>query len=371
MGVSGSKKSKVDVVTTDVKTIHEVNDVVTEAKGSYESTCWSGRDGMVRINQNPTSSDDFRKWQILMKHVRTESTISLYLDSGDFDIASFNNIYIPAFCDMLKNNHVITALEFGQILNNSGLKCVCKILHSHKTITSVSLWDNQCKGSGAELEHLLLNNKCIKSLRVTVGTEDLKYIAMSIPYNSTLTSLDLNNVWSTKIDDKGMRMLCQGLLKNHSITKITLSCNRIGDAGARELCSVLEVNHTITDISLSSNVIVVLPEAFAFLIHIKKLLLANNSHLQFPPYHIANDDDPAKLLEFFADFRAGSVKLKRLQVVFLGNGGAGKTTLKAELKKVLQQTHSSEENSSKEEIKCSSPVLQRAIERVGKSIDIM
>jgi len=161
------------------------------------------------------------------------------------------------------------------------------------------------------------------------------------------------------------RFNTKGLRGNHSITKISLPFQGISDEGAKELCSLLEMNHTITEVDLSNNDIIVLPQTFAFLTHLKKLKLFGNSNLRSPPPHVASNQ--AALFAYFADIRAGSVKLKRLQLVLLGNGGAGKTTLKCALKKVLHQLHSSEASTSSEERKCSSTVLERAIERIGKT----
>jgi len=59
---------------------------------------------------------------------------------------------------MLKNNMVIKKLSFiERILNDVGMKYVCRVLQTHSTITTVELiyfpWVSDSMGS--ELEHLL------------------------------------------------------------------------------------------------------------------------------------------------------------------------------------------------------------------------
>jgi len=299
---------------------------VTEVKsGSYESKSWeaefyrSWNEWQIFIFQNPTSSDDFKKWQILMKRSETEPQIFLMraYSNKTLDYKYFNNIYVPAFCNMVKNNNVIVCLRFGNFLNNAGMKYVCKLLQTNNTIELIDFENNhldKCESIGSDLEHLIIHNKCIKTLQLhNITNEDAQGIAQGLPHNSTLTYLALyatNDSSVTndgvQINKNGMRFLSKGLLHNHSITKINLSGNGIVDEGAKDLCSVLEVNHTIIDINLSQNGIVYLPEAFAFLTHIKKLYLHGNDNMLFPPQHVIpnfRNDNGTALFKFFADFR--------------------------------------------------------------------
>jgi len=116
---------------------------MAEVKGGSDSNCWDvGHDDydgrlQICIIANPTSSEELRKWRILMTKSETELIITLrgYYDT-DWDLKSFNTIYIPLFCDMLKNNMVIKELTLeGRILNDVGLKYVCRVLQAHSTIT--------------------------------------------------------------------------------------------------------------------------------------------------------------------------------------------------------------------------------------------
>jgi len=156
-----------------------------------------------------------------------------------------------------------------------------------------------------ELEHLLIHNKSIKNL-VSNSKKWVRYIAKALPHNSTLTFLDLS---ASGVDDKDLKILSKALMLNHSLTKIDLSMNStyiISNEGAEDLCAVCEVNHSLTHIDLSGNSITAVPEAFAFLTHIKTLDLSYNFGIRFPPKNVVGD--LAKQFAFFADFRYGRMK---------------------------------------------------------------
>jgi len=286
---------------------------MTETKVSaaaYESKSWTTiqynneHGWRITILRDATLSADVNKWRILMNRSEIEPAIELLGHSPDFYY--FNAMYIPAFCNMLKNNKVIKRLTFSKGLNNTGMKSVCKVLQTNNTITHMQFVGNAFNGSnGSDLEHLLLHNKCIKSLEVdNVRNEGADGIAKALPHNSTITKL---TIWNTSdnpsIDKKGMRLLSKGLMYNHSVTSIQLYHQNICDEGAKDLCSVLEVNHTITHINLGNNGIVYLPETFAFLTHINKLDLDFNDNILFPPLHVVYDGNQNALFKFFADFR--------------------------------------------------------------------
>jgi len=256
----------------------------------------------ITITGNP-SSKDLKLWSMLLRKAETEPKV--WLNNQSFFQESFNRTCMPSFCDMLKSNKAITALKIWRVLDDFGMESVLKVLQTNNTITEMDFYRNAYSDSGSlgvAFEYLIRYNQCLKTLTVEVGNEGVKGIGRALPYISTLTHLDLDNRHAnTIIDNKGTRKLCQGLLHNRSITKINLNGNAISDDGAKDLCSVLEVNHTITDLDLRNNAIVLLPEAFAFLTHIKVLLLYGNSKLRSPP-HIES------LTEYFAQCRYGPMR---------------------------------------------------------------
>jgi len=276
-----------------------------------ETKSWSAQCSLfgdmwnISIEETRTLSADFNKWQILMKQCATARQILLYTRwDVPLDYTYFNKIYVPEFYTMLKNNKVIETLLLRDVLNSAGMKCICKVLQSNNTITDLKFqWNEFGSSIGSDLEHLVLHNKCIKSLLVDhAGNEVIGSIAKSLPHNSTLNELGLPNVRDNEfvMGKKVMRLLLKALLLNHSLTSIDLENQNIGDDGAKDLCSVLEVNHTITHINLNNNRISAFPEAFAFLTHIETLYLARNPDIRFPPKrNVASN----KVDVFFAKFR--------------------------------------------------------------------
>jgi len=295
---------------------HTNNAISDEVKGTYESECWNVGilDGNTRfhiyIERYPTSAEDFTKWKALMKTIESARYILLDESTDDHkDLKSFNDHCIPLLCNALKNNHVITTLKLLRVLNNVGMKSLCTLLQTHSTITDASFDNNRFSRSiGSYLEDLITINKTLTTLEVDVTNEDMKFVATALPHNSTLTVLDVGR-WPDDlhhIDNKGLRILCEGLKRNRTITTLKLYDNHISDEGAKDLCSLCEVNHTIITIDLSANRILKLPDGFVFLTHIKRLDLTGNPNLQFPPRRVVGDE--AKQNAFFADFRCGRLK---------------------------------------------------------------
>jgi len=260
-----------------------------ETKGTYESDCWlvniygDNTRFSICIRRYPTSAEHFAKWKVLMKTMANALSIGLCVAGGAKDCKSFNDHYIPLLCNMLKNNNSIASLLVWGVLNNIGMKSVCKALQTHSTLKTLLLKSHRFSESiGCDLEDLITLNKTLTILSVDITNEDMKFAAAALPHNSTLTSLgfDRSSYFAFDyVDNKGLRILCEGLKRNRSITTLELDGNHISDEGAKDLCSLLEVNHTITNINLSENRIVKLPEGFAFLTHIKYLDLTGNSNL--------------------------------------------------------------------------------------------
>jgi len=286
---------------------------------SEESDCWRVRiddednELEIYIKRTPTTTADFIQWKRLMKKVN--SAHKLYVASHSYNVIddrkSFNDRFIPLFCDALKNNTVITSLRVSSdVVNAIGMKSLCKVLQTHTTITYAAfyLYSNLSHSIGSDLEHLIIANKTLKTLEVSVTAEEAKFVGRALPHNTTLTTLNLEGSDDHHMGNKGLRTLCEGLKRHHSITNINLADNDISDEGANDLCSLLEANHSIIHINLRCNDIVLLPEGFAFLTHIKTLDLSGNSNLRFPPPHLVIYSNCGEVFQFFADFRCGPMK---------------------------------------------------------------
>lgn len=260
------------------------------------------------------TDDDSKQWHNVMKIAQAQSWVDFYTHN---DWKKSNNVtrYIPAFCDMLSKNKVIACLNLD---GNVFLRCLCKVLRTCDTIRRLELKHNPFSDSAGvcHLEQLLLHNRFLKYLCITIGSEGLKYIARALPYNSTL--IELSFTGSNTVDITGMRILSNGLLHNHSIKVIKFNETNINDQCAQELCSVFEVNHTVEVVDFCKTEIVRLPETYAFLSHIKSIDLAFNNQIRFPPLEVVRGAaehwglGPAtsqdKLSTFFSDFRRFRVR---------------------------------------------------------------
>jgi len=283
----------------------------------YESDCWDNIEfddddyftiAMISI---PTEAMEFLKWKSLMKKVATVNKVYLRLYYARIDKnyfkKSFCTLCIPLFCDAIKSNTFITSLKVSSsLINNNAMNRVCEVLQTHTTITYA--WFN-CKNFsdsiGADVEKVIVLNNTLKTLAVDITAEEAACVGRALPRNSSLTVLDLEG-GIHYMGNKGLRMLCEGLKSNNSITNISLKGNRIGDKGAADLFSLLEVNHCIIHINLWDNRVVALPDGFTFLTHVKTLDLRGNSSLRFPPQHVATNQ--AELFQFFAHYRYGPMK---------------------------------------------------------------
>jgi len=296
----------------------------TNNADEYESDCWelyvrnasqSNKKIDIIMKRIPTSQVDLVKWTVLMQMVKSSLEVilssSCYLRFTDSVKKSFNDQCIPLFCDAIKNNTIITFLNITPLLllNDVGMKLVRKVLQSHTTITSLQFFTFYAtfnESMGRDLEELIIANTTLKTLTVCVVGGEAKFVSRALPRNSTLTTLDVSGVIYRPLGNEGLRVLCEGLQQNHSITNIELRNSWISNEGATYLWSLLEVNHSITNVDLGHNHITILPESLAFLTHVKTLKLYGNNKLVFPPQQVVKSQ--SKLSEFFAEFRYGPMK---------------------------------------------------------------
>jgi len=283
---------------------------VEDESKEYESECWrvslSNDSFEIEIFCNvPSEGKEFIKWKALMRELAT-CTVNKVCLFGSLppNRKNFNVRYVPLFCDAIKKNSVVTRLDVGAgvYIDDNGMRSICELLQTHATITRV--WFIQdCHHSiiGAYLEKVLTVNNTIQTLQISVTAEEVIFVARALPHNSTLTKLDLWGLPGHKMGNKGLRILCEGLKRNRSITDINLGSSDISDEGTKDLCSVLAVNHSITSLDLRWNDIIALPSDFAFLTHIKTLNLTDNPNIRFPPPHILWNE--TRLFEFFTTFR--------------------------------------------------------------------
>jgi len=291
----------------------------------YGRTCWENYSAHWRwhcenddsvfkivINVTPTVATTAAfliNWKAMMRKVESERKVDLklydYRESSGYK-KRLKDRFIPLFCDAIKRNIVITSLKVSsEVFNNIMLKSLFKVLQTHTTITNVQFW-RMNHSIGSYLEQLIVVNSTLKSLSVDITCEEAKCVARALPHNSAITSLRLWGSLSRRLGNKGLRILCEGLKRNHSITDINLGYNDIDAEGAKNLCSLFAVNHSITSVDLRWNKITRLPQDYAFLSHITTLKIYGNRYLFFPPKHLSRSQHA--LSAFFGNFRYGQMK---------------------------------------------------------------
>jgi len=190
-----------------------------------------------------TMTSEVNKWKALMRKVAAceYNAIHLVGESAQ-DKKIFNDRYVPLFCDAIKSNTVVTTLEvWFDLLDDNGMRAVCEALQTQATITYVRFYCSYPPAQsviGADLEKLITVNATIQTLKVDVTAEEVIFVARALPHNSTLTKLDLMGMRRHRMGDKGLRILCEGLKRNYSITDINLRDNKIGDEGTKDLVSL-------------------------------------------------------------------------------------------------------------------------------------
>ena len=109
-------------------------------------------------------------------------------------------------------------------------KCVSilsEILKTNKTIKKLVLQSSSLTGGIKEVSDSLFNDKTLEELvlyNVTgITVEDMTHLSTILATNTTLKELYLYNC---NITDSGVRYICEGLIKNQTLTTLNIGGNR-------------------------------------------------------------------------------------------------------------------------------------------------
>lgn len=141
-------------------------------------------------------------------------------------------------------------------------------------------------------------------------------------------------VISAQVGDVGIAAIADSLRGNTALTALYLLNNRIGDDGLAALCTALSHNTALrTAMVLTGNPIRTLGVEFLHTRDVAKLDLSLES-IAWPPESVvsgATAADRSGIYAFLDSAAASSSLLVRSRLMLLGDGGAGKTTLKTAL----------------------------------------
>ncbi|XP_063078326.1 dynein regulatory complex subunit 5 isoform X2 [Engraulis encrasicolus] len=133
------------------------------------------------------------------------------------------------------------------LIGDRGARAVGKLLNTSR-LRSLSLYDNQIRGAGAQaLGHALAKNTTLLSLNLRLnrlGDEGGQAIAQALLKNQTLLSLHLG---SNQLSEPTAMALSQALAKNSTLRSINLSCNKLGADGGKVLEEGMSHNSKLVD----------------------------------------------------------------------------------------------------------------------------
>jgi hypothetical protein len=155
-------------------------------------------------------------------------------------------------CDHLKNNTSVTEIIIDYPIDIDTIQILGEYLETDTKIKTLKVKDYKVEFKAIKLlcQHLK-NNYTITNITLlcagfgTKGAQILPWIV-----KSPLESL---NISGNTIGSSGVKMLSEHLMRNTSLTHLKLVKNSIDDAGMAAITNMLKVNKTLTHINLDDN----------------------------------------------------------------------------------------------------------------------
>ncbi|EGD75156.1 hypothetical protein PTSG_06810 [Salpingoeca rosetta] len=211
-----------------------------------------------------------------------------------------------------------------------GMRALAPALKNLKSLQSLSLRYNQIGSEGMKaLAPALENLKSLQSLDLSgnsIGPEGMKALAPALGQLQSLQSLSLAR---NHIGPEGMKALAPALEQLKSLQSLSLSGNDFGPEGMKALAPSLGKLQNLQSLDLDSCGITVLTTDFLHTEHIPNIRFGFDP-IAYPPPSIITFGRPA-IYAYLRDVQRGHELLTRSRLVFIGDGGVGKTTLKTAL----------------------------------------
>ena len=136
-------------------------------------------------------------------------------------------------------------------------KCVSilsEILKTNKTIKKLWLQSSSLTGGIKQVSDSLCNNEKLEVLllyHVTdITGEDMTHLSTILATNTTLKELHLSHC---NITDNGVRYICEGLTKNHTLTKLDIGYNRqITSVSTSTIADLIQTTTSLTELGLDN-----------------------------------------------------------------------------------------------------------------------
>ncbi|CAF1568788.1 unnamed protein product [Adineta ricciae] len=155
----------------------------------------------------------------------------------------------------LKNNKTITRISLSDNqIGDQGAQRLADFIKNNTSLTDLWLDNNRIGDQGAQyLLNALANNKTLTTLKLYGNPSSLCWAldaAISIRHDEKCTRVYLHE---TQITDQGVQIIADALKNNLTVESLNLDGNQISDYGARYLANVLLNNDTLTELSFKDN----------------------------------------------------------------------------------------------------------------------
>eukprot|EP01068_Selenidium_serpulae_P016039 Selendium_serpulae@DN6261_c2_g2_i1.p1 len=194
-------------------------------------------------------------WEQTLRLVAANHRIRrLHIASPEFGIIRASNLFIGDYPVQLlallfaarPHLYTLNGLKIRPLLPNEGL-----------TICDLSHWVMTDGGTSLALAcTLLAQSPSVLSLdfhRTRIGR--LGAIYLSCLLKSPNQSIQLLRLNATQLDDRAMKLLCEGLQENSSLRYLELKDNCFGKRGAKYLASAIKTHPTLNSVLLGGNTI--------------------------------------------------------------------------------------------------------------------
>ena len=143
-----------------------------------------------------------------------------------------------------------------EMIGSEGASALAKALPFNRTLTYLDLQYNNIGDSGAAaLGEALQTNTTLKELYLKdnkIGETGSEALGKGLQSNHTLTHLNLD--FNHDIGDSGAAAIARALQSSRSqLTRLELGCNKINSSGATSISEALCVNSSLTHLGLWSN----------------------------------------------------------------------------------------------------------------------
>ena len=231
-----------------------------------------------------------------------------------------------ALAAALEHNRTLTCLNLHlTAIQRDGERALVECLANHNTLLTTL---NISKSDGSQDEYcddifaLAATNARLANVLRDASSGALDRLAFAHDKS--------DNMWLTQ---PKATLLCERLLASptclRTLTRLDLSSCRLS-----VLPNLLPLKNTLIELDVSRNRLRNLPDWLTDMTSLRTLSVIHNPDLLLPPERIQNEGCDA-ILKFLREIKGG-VEYKRLKLLVLGHGGAGKTSLLYALQQLEQ-----------------------------------